>query len=112
MTPLRVVLVANTTWNLAHFRGGLIAALLAQGREVHVLAPPDAATAPLTALGVQCHPIAVDSQGTHPRRDAALCWALAAMALITENTRLRLMPPSKTIPINLKPSFTGLLSKI
>lgn len=102
MTPLRVVLVANTTWNLAHFRGGLIAALLAQGSEVHVLAPPDAATATLTALGVQCHPIAVDSQGTHPRRDAALCWALWRA--------YRRIKPDVVLHYTIKPVIYGALA--
>ena len=43
---------------------------------------------------------------------AALCCALAAMALINVNTRLMLVPPSNTMPTNFILSVTGLVKNI
>ena len=37
----RVLITANTTWNLVNFRSGLIAALVSRGFDVVAVAPDD-----------------------------------------------------------------------
>jgi glycosyltransferase involved in cell wall biosynthesis len=69
---LRILLTANTAWNLAHFRAGLIGALQADGHEISALAPEDEGASRLDALGVPRHAIRIDSKGTSPVRDARL----------------------------------------
>lgn len=38
---MRIAVVLNTSWNIFNFRMGLVRALLAQGHEVHTIAPRD-----------------------------------------------------------------------
>jgi glycosyltransferase involved in cell wall biosynthesis len=71
---MKVVICANTTWNLVNFRSSLIKALLAQGHEVIAVAPIDDYAHRLTALGCRYVPMPMDNKGTHPVHDAALAW--------------------------------------
>ncbi len=43
---------------------------------------------------------------------AAFCWALAAIAAIKVNTRLRLIPPIKAMPAKRRSCITGFPNKI
>jgi glycosyltransferase involved in cell wall biosynthesis len=52
LSPRRIVLVANTAWNLWNFRSALIRLLLERGHEVVCIAPPDGYEGRLLALGV------------------------------------------------------------
>ena len=65
----KVVLVSNTAWSIANFRGGLIQALRAAGYEIVAVAPPDEHVPRIEALGVRFVPLAMDNKGTHPGRD-------------------------------------------
>jgi glycosyltransferase involved in cell wall biosynthesis len=67
-----IVISINAAWNIFNFRRGLIAALLGRGYRVVALAPPDEYVGRLEALGVEFHPIAIDSKGTSPWRDFRL----------------------------------------
>lgn len=68
----RILLVANTAWSLANFRSGLIRALMDDGHEIVALAPRDAGTPSLEALGCRTLDIEIDNKGTSPFRDAVL----------------------------------------
>lgn len=68
----KIALLANSSWNLANFRGGLIAALLEGGDEVVTLAPDDSSVSGLVQRGVRTLHVNVDSSGTSPRRDGTL----------------------------------------
>ncbi|MBK1634196.1 glycosyltransferase family 4 protein [Rhodovulum adriaticum] len=70
--PLHLMITVNAAWNLVNFRRGLIAALLADGHRVTVLAPPDEATATLSAMGCRVVPLRMDRKGLSPLRDAGL----------------------------------------
>jgi glycosyltransferase involved in cell wall biosynthesis len=72
MSRKRVILSINASWNIVNFRLGLIRALQREGYEVIALAPPDAYSERLEALGVDYHPIAMDKQGVSPLRDLLL----------------------------------------
>ncbi|NHQ59177.1 glycosyltransferase family 4 protein [Chlorobium sp. BLA1] len=68
----KILISANTTWNLVNFRGGLITKLVANGYEVIALAPEDEYRERLTALGCRYVPLQMDNKGTHPVRDFQL----------------------------------------
>jgi len=68
----RILVLANTTWNLVNFRSGLIRALVEDGHEVLACAPADRWVPALQALGCRHCPVPLDQQGTHPWHDALL----------------------------------------
>ena len=70
----RVLITANTTWNLVNFRSGLIAALVSRGFDVVAVAPDDEYRDRLRELGCRYVPLNMDNQGTHPVKDALLLW--------------------------------------
>ncbi|MCB1311199.1 MAG: glycosyltransferase family 4 protein [Sedimentitalea sp.] len=70
--PLHILLTVNSAWNAVNFRRALIAALLARGHRVTVLAPADAHAARLVEMGCRFVPLAMDNQGLSPLRDAFL----------------------------------------
>ena len=60
-----IVLVSNTSWYLYNFRRGTIAALVATGRPVVAMAPPDRyATKLVEELGVSFVPLRLEGKGT------------------------------------------------
>lgn len=69
-----VVLSSNTAWSLWNFRRSLIRRLCDTGYRVMVVAPHDEAAEKLETLGCTFVPIAIDNKGTHPLRDARLCF--------------------------------------
>ncbi len=70
----KLLITANTTWNLVNFRSGLIAALVSRGFDVVAVAPDDAYRERLRASGCRYVPLNMDNQGTHPVKDALLLW--------------------------------------
>ncbi|MEG8026107.1 glycosyltransferase family 4 protein [Sphingomonas aurantiaca] len=72
-TPIKtIVLSINTSWNIVNFRRNLVARLQREGYDVVALAPRDAHSEVLVALGVRYFPIAIDSKGLSPVRDLKL----------------------------------------
>ena len=63
---MRLVITANTSWNILNFRRGLVEALLADGHHVTVLAPPDASVDGLRELGCGHVALAMDQKGLSP----------------------------------------------
>ena len=73
--PSRLLLVANTTWNLYNFRRPLVQALQAQGYQIALAAPPDEYLPALQASLPQCpfFPLTkLSRKGTRPWQDYAL----------------------------------------
>lgn len=69
---MHVMLTANAAWNVRHFRRPLLAALLAEGHRVSVLAPPDQSIADLEELGCAFLPLEMDVKGLNPVADLRL----------------------------------------
>jgi glycosyltransferase involved in cell wall biosynthesis len=70
----RIVLVANTGWNILRFRGPLIEALVAQGYDVVAVAdfrPTQLADA--RRLGARPFAMPIDAAGQDPRADIGYC---------------------------------------
>jgi len=68
------MVTVNAAWNLVNFRRGLIAALLADGHRLTVLAPRDAAADALETMGCRVIDLRMDRKGLSPLRDLALLW--------------------------------------
>ncbi|MBC7140191.1 MAG: glycosyltransferase family 4 protein [Defluviimonas sp.] len=69
---MHILLTVNSAWNILNFRRPVIAALLARGDRVSVLAPPDDAVPKLEAMGIKVIPLDMDSKGLNPLRDMGL----------------------------------------
>lgn len=73
--PLHIALVANTAWNLHHFRGDLIRSLQSEGYRVTAIAPPgnEVDEAALHDLGIQFFPLhRLSRKGVNPLADIML----------------------------------------
>jgi glycosyltransferase involved in cell wall biosynthesis len=69
----RVAIVANSVWNLYKFRSGLTKALIAEGHQVFLVAPPDGTEGKLDPLRATFLPLHhLTRQGIHPLRELRL----------------------------------------
>ena len=68
----KIIITANTTWNLVNFRSGLISKLVENGFEVIAVSPEDGYRDRLERLGCRYVPLAMDNKGTHPVHDFQL----------------------------------------
>jgi len=69
---MKVAIVLNTSWNIYNFRLNFIKTLIAQGFEVHTVAPIDKYTHYLVEAGCIHHKVRMDSRGANPVKDFAL----------------------------------------
>lgn len=69
---LKIVFCVNAAWNIWNFRRALVQALIADGHEVIVLAPEDATTPKLIALGCRFVPLRMNAKGLNPITDLRL----------------------------------------
>jgi glycosyltransferase involved in cell wall biosynthesis len=96
----RVVLAANSSWNIVNFRSGLIRALKAEGYEPVVIAPVDpAAENRMTELGVQRIVIDIDRSGLNPFADLVL--------LLKYRSLLKGFRPVAYLGFTIKPNIYG-----
>ena len=97
---MRVVICANTAWNLHNFRAGLIRALIARGMEVVAVAPPDSKHGPmLESLGCRFVPLPMDSKGTSPLGDLRLLLGFLGI--------FRRLKPDCFLGYTIKPNIYG-----
>jgi len=68
----KIIICANTTWNLVNFRSGLILSFLEKGFDVVAVAPEDGYCDRLERLGCSYVPMIIDNKGTHPVHDFQL----------------------------------------
>jgi glycosyltransferase involved in cell wall biosynthesis len=73
---MRVAIVLNTSWNIVNFRMNLIRSLMAEGHEVHTIAPKDDYSQQLIDEGCHFHELKMDSRGANPIKDFALIFEL------------------------------------
>lgn len=100
---MRVVICANTAWNLLNFRASLLRACLEQGMEVIAVAPRHAEhAAQLVALGCRFEPMPMDNMGTSPARDLAL--------LVGFGRLFRRIRPDVFLGYTIKPNIYGSLA--
>lgn len=99
-SPPRVIMAANTAWNIVNFRSGLVRALKSAGYEVIVVTPEDVAgKVDFHAMGVTHVPIDMKRSGKNPFKDAMII--LRYLAIIK---RFR---PRAFLGFTIKPNLYG-----
>lgn len=102
MLNKRILLSANTSWNIYNYRLGIIKALKEKGCTVHVAAPIDEFASLLEDIGCQFHNIAVDNKGVNPLRD---------IQTFLQYYRLyRCLKPDLVLHYTVKPNIYGSLA--
>lgn len=99
---MRIAVVLNTSWNIYNFRMSLVRNLIAEGHEVHTIAPKDDFTALLREAGCHHHNVTMDSRGANPLKDMAL---VAELFLIYRRVR-----PDVILHYTIKPNIYGTLA--
>jgi glycosyltransferase involved in cell wall biosynthesis len=75
-TRMKIVMTVNAVWNIWNFRLPLVAALLADGHEVIVVAPRDDKAAALEEMGCEIRNINMNVKGLNPLEDIQLLFQL------------------------------------
>jgi glycosyltransferase involved in cell wall biosynthesis len=101
--PRRIVVAANSSWNIVNFRTGLIRALQQAGYEPVVVAPPDATAEPRMAeLQAQRVAVGIDRSGLNP---------LADLRLLGNYRRiLKRLRPAAFLGFTVKPNIYGCIA--
>jgi glycosyltransferase involved in cell wall biosynthesis len=100
MTPRTIVLSANSDWNIANFRQGLVRGLQSAGYRVVVIAPQDpAADRRMRDLDVERIPIEIDRAGLNPLADLRL--------LLKYRSLLQQLKPAAYLSYTIKPNIYG-----
>lgn len=99
---MKIAIVLNTSWNIYNFRMNFVKALLAEGHEVHTVAPHDEFTHFLVEIGCIHHDLKMDSRGANPIRDSLLVFELLG--------KYRLIKPDVILHYTIKPNVYGTLA--
>ena len=100
MTARTIVLSANSEWNIANFRQGLVRALRSAGYDPVVIAPGDpAADGRMRELGIERIPIEIERAGLNPFADLRL--------LARYRTLLKRLRPAAYLSYTIKPNIYG-----
>src|ERR1044071_8585749 len=99
---MRIAIVLNTSWNIYNFRMNFVRNLIAQGYEIHTIAPHDDYTHLLEEAGCIHHKIRMDSRGANPIKDSAL---IAELFFIYRKVR-----PDIILHYTIKPNVYGTLA--
>lgn len=99
---MKILITANASWNIAHFRKPVVEALVRDGHEVVVLAPEDDAVARLKAMGVRHVVLHMDNKGLNPVRDLKL--------LLQLRREMRAQAPDIVLSYTIKPNIYGALA--
>jgi glycosyltransferase involved in cell wall biosynthesis len=100
MTQKTLILVCNTAWGIANFRGNLIRHWVAQGKRVIAIAPRDSiAEAKLAEQGAIFEPLALDNRGSNPLQELKVIWQLIQL--------YRQYQPELVVHYTIKPVIYG-----
>lgn len=73
---MKIAIIINSSWNIYNFRIGLVRHFLEQGHTVVTIAPEDAYSAKLTALGCRHFSVEMIASGMNPLTDSQLIYRL------------------------------------
>ena len=96
---MKIIIFANTSWNLFHFRKGLIKALIKKGIEVIALAPADNSSLELQNLGCRFIHIPIERKGKNLFKEIRVLILLVKIFL---NER-----PDFLLTFTIKPNIYG-----
>lgn len=69
---MHILITVNVAWNVLNFRRPIVAAMIADGHRVTVLAPRDDSVATLEGLGCKVLPLEMSVKGLNPLQDIKL----------------------------------------
>ena len=69
---MHILITVNAAWNVLNFRRPIVAAMIADGHRVTVLAPRDDSVAALEGLGCKVLPLEMSVKGLNPLQDIKL----------------------------------------
>ena len=93
---------ANSSWNIAHFRSGLIRGLMDHGYRIVVAAPEDEHSSLVRSLGVEFLPLPINSAGISIAEDAKL--------FLRYRQIVRTLKPFAFLGFTAKPNIYGSLA--
>lgn len=93
-----IVISANSFWNIANFRAGLVAAIVSEGYRLVIVAP-DADREWAAARGAEAVDISINRSGLNPVRDALL--------ILDYHKLIRRFRPNIFIGFTAKPNIYG-----
>ena len=99
---MKIAVVLNTSWNIYNFRKGLVLSLLDKGNEVIAIAPKDAYSGKLEALGCEYIPVKMDSRGANPLKDFLLIIELYGI--------YKKIKPDVILHYTIKPNIYGTIA--
>ena len=99
---MKIAIVLNTSWNIYNFRMPFVKTLLAEGHEVHTIAPHDEYSHFLTEAGCIHHDLKMDSRGANVIRDFLLIFELTS--------KYRAIKPDVVLHYTIKPNVYGTLA--
>lgn len=99
---MHVVVCANSTWTVWHFRRAVVAALLEDGHRVTVLAPRDDSAHALAGLGCRIVGLAMNPKGLNPLDGALLVLRL--------RRHLKADPPDAILGFTIKSNIFGAIA--
>ncbi len=97
-----IVLVANTSWSVFNFRGGVIKRLLNSGCFLTIIAPVDKFSEKLRAMGCNVIDLPMSAKGTNPLQDLQLMYTLYNL--------YQRLEPDFIIHYTIKPNIYGSLA--
>lgn len=95
----KILFCGNSAWGMYQFRRGVLEALIADGYEVHVVAPPDRISSALEDIGCTFHAVPMSPQGYNPLEDLRLIFVLSAL--------YRRVGPKLIFHYTIKPNIYG-----
>ncbi len=99
---MKILLTVNAAWNVWNFRRPLVAALLAEGHSVTVLAPEDDAVPSLLEMGCHFVPLAMDAKGLNPLEGVKLVQRF--------KQQFRVLQPDVVLSFTIKNNIFGALA--
>ncbi len=96
---VKIIITANSAWNLFNFRSSLITSLIIAGHEVTACSPKDAHVHKLQQLGCDFVELSMDSRGINPVRDM---WILVQFTFLFWLNR-----PNVLLSYTVKPNIYG-----
>jgi len=99
---MRIAIVLNTSWNIYNFRMNFVKALIADGHEVHTIAPHDDYSHYLVEAGCIHHDLKMDSRGANLIKDSLLVFELLSA--------YRRIKPEVILHYTIKPNVYGSLA--
>ncbi|TSP12401.1 glycosyltransferase family 4 protein [Cupriavidus campinensis] len=98
-TREKILFCGNSAWGMYQFRRGVLEALIADGYEVHVVAPADRISSALEKMGCVFHAVSMSPQGYNPLEDLRLVLVLSAL--------YRRVGPKVIFHYTIKPNIYG-----